>query len=450
MKKRFLSLLLLICIALGCLVGCVPGGNSSSSSSAQLPAKEDFAAKVTLDFDAETQTQEVTVKMFIDGDTTHFYVPKTIPHCDDDGVLKARYLAVNTPESTGTIEPWGKKASDFTKSKLQNAASIVIETDKSEWELDSTAERHLVWVWYKPQGADTYRNLNIELLQEGLALGSKASSLRYGTVCAQAINVATAHKMCVYSQEKDPDFYYGTAVELDLFELRTNIDKYVGKRVAFNATVAWRDGWTVYVEDFHEATNMVYGMTIFFGYNGALHEAMQVGNRLRIVGNLTDNENYGYQISSLSFDLMDTTNPENVHVLGKQTVTYRETAVSTLLGTVTLEVETVGDDGEPKLENKTFDYGELALSSAISLKGLRVTDVYTTKTGNNAGAISITCEDAQGNEITVRTVVLKHADGTNVLESEFVGKTIDVKGIIDQYDGEYQVKVFALSHITIY
>ena len=449
MRKRILSLLLLICIALGCFVGCVPAGNSSSSS-AQLPAKEDFAAKVTLDFDAETLTQEVDVKMFIDGDTTHFYVPKTIPHCDEDGVLKARYLAVNTPESTGTIEPWGKKASDFTKSKLMSASSIVIETDKDSWDLDSTGDRHLVWVWYKPQGSDTYRNLNIELLQEGLAWGSKSASLRYGTVCAQAINVANSHKMCVYSQEKDPDFYYGTAVELDLCGLRTNIDKYVDKRVAFNATIVWRDGWTVYVEDYHEATDMVYGMTIFFGYNNALHDAMQIGNRVRIVGTLTDNENYGYQISGLSYDLMDTTNPENVHVLGKETVTYHERDAATITGEITLQLEVTGTDGETTVENKTFKYGELAMSSAVSVKNLRVVSAYTTQTGNNKGAISLTCEDAQGNEITVRTVVLKNADGSYVTQDAFVGKTIDVKGIIDLYNGEYQVKVFALSHITIH
>ena len=452
MKKRILSLLLLVCVALGSFAGCNSNSSSSSSStgssSAPLPAREDFASQVTLDFSAETLTQEVEVKMYIDGDTTHF---RDTEGLTDDGTLKARYLGVNTPESTGTIEPWGKKASEFTKSKLKDAQSIVVETDGNKWDLDSTGERYMLWVWYKPQNSDTYRNLNVELLQEGLAWGSKTSDCRYGTVCGKAINVANAHGLGVYSKEKDPDFYYGSAVELDLFELRTNIDKYVGSRVAFNATIVWVDGWTVYVEDYHEATDMVYGMTLFYGYKGELNDAMSVGNRVRIVGNLTNNENYGYQVSNLSYDLMDTTNPENVHVLGKETVVYHETTVSQLMGNVMLQLEVVGDDGEPKLENKTFTYGELALSSAISMTNLRVTSVYTTKTGNNAGAISITCEDAQGNEIVIRTAVLKNADGTTVLESAFAGKTIDVlKGIIDFYDGSYQVKVFHLSHINIH
>ena len=38
----------------------------------------------------------------------------------ENGVLKARYIAINTPESTGSIEPWGKKAANFTKTKLQS------------------------------------------------------------------------------------------------------------------------------------------------------------------------------------------------------------------------------------------------------------------------------------------------------------------------------------------
>jgi endonuclease YncB( thermonuclease family) len=72
----------------------------------------DYAGELKLDMDSETLKQEVTVKTFIDGDTTHFYVPTSLM---DNGVIKARYLAINTPESTGKIEEWGKAASSFTK-----------------------------------------------------------------------------------------------------------------------------------------------------------------------------------------------------------------------------------------------------------------------------------------------------------------------------------------------
>ena len=121
----------------------------------------DYAGELRLNLYSETVKQEVTVKAFVDGDTTHFFAPEDLV---ETGVLKARYLAVNTPESTGKIEEWGKKASLFTREKLENAVSIIVESDDGEWHLDSTNTRYLVWVWYKPDAASPYRCLNVELL----------------------------------------------------------------------------------------------------------------------------------------------------------------------------------------------------------------------------------------------------------------------------------------------
>ena len=118
----------------------------------------DYAASVKLNMSSETVKQEVTVKTFIDGDTTHFHVPADVMKT---GVLKGRYLAINTPESTGKIEEYGKAASRFTKEKLSAATSIIIESDTADWNADSTGERYLVWVWYKTADTADYRNLNI-------------------------------------------------------------------------------------------------------------------------------------------------------------------------------------------------------------------------------------------------------------------------------------------------
>ena len=138
---------------------------------------EDYAASITLDMQSETVKQEVTVRTYVDGDTTHFNVPESV---SASGVLKARYIAINTPESTGKIEEWGKKASSFTKEKLQSADSILIESDSGSWNLDSTSTRDLVWVWYRPAGDEAYRNLNIELLQNGLAIANGSARNRGG------------------------------------------------------------------------------------------------------------------------------------------------------------------------------------------------------------------------------------------------------------------------------
>ena len=56
-----------------------------------------------------------------------------------------------------------------------------------------------------------------------------------------------------------------------------------------------------------------------------------------------------------------------------------------------------------------------------------------------------------GRQITVRTDVLTDENGATVTEDEFVGKTIDVRGIVDYYSDRdvYQVKVLLYSDITI-
>ena len=246
---------------------------------------KDYAAVITLNMGSETVKQQVSVKTFIDGDTTHFLVPESVV---PSGVLKARFLAVNTPETTGLVEEYGKRASRFTKEKLTNAESIIIESDDGTWNLDSTGERHLVWVWYKPAGEKEYRNLNIELLQNGLAKANSSAQNRYGSTCMSAIQQAKDQKLSIYSGEKDPDFFYGDAVEMTIKELRRDPEKYNGVKVAFSGIVALNSDSTVFVEEYDAETGMYYGMAVYYGYglNGAGLEILNVGNEARIVGTL--------------------------------------------------------------------------------------------------------------------------------------------------------------------
>ena len=456
MKKRILSLFLLLGVTLGALAGCQLGGDTSSdglsvdssvgssvdsSSSFQ---EVDYVSQTTLDWNSETLKQEVTVKFYIDGDTTHFNVPKTF---NEDGVLKARYLAVNTPESTGKIEEWGKKASNFTKSCLENAASIVVETDGSKWEVDSTGERYLVWVWYKPQGSDTYRNLNLELLQSGLAVGSKAGSTRYGEACTKAIYQASVLKLYVHSKEKDPDYFYGTAHEIDLKELRLNLSTYEGQRVAFNGVISYYSSNGVYVESYDEETNMYYGIYAYYGFNLDAEgvSLLAVGNKVRIVGNVQA-FNGSYQVSDLRYDPFDLNDPENIQLLDDQKYPTANTLTSMQKFTDTVNITTENEEtGEP--ETKTYKYAELALDTSIAMNNLRVKSIYTTATGSSKGAMTITCE-ADGEEIEIRTLVMKDNDGNLITADAFEGKTINVTGIVDTYNGEYQIQIFTMNNIT--
>lgn len=455
MLKCILSLLLVLCLAAGCLAGC--GGSSdqpettTAAPAESKPAEQqgseevvDYAAQVKLNKNSGTVQQEVTVKMYVDGDTTHFFVPASVM---PGGVLKGRYLAVNTPESTGKIEEYGKKASKFTQEKLSAATSIIIESETAAWEADSTGDRYLVWVWYKTAESEDYRNLNIELLQNGLAIASSSANNQYGDVCMAAINQAKKQKLNVHSGQKDPEFFYGDAVELTLKELRSNVEKYDGMKVAFNGVVTVNDNNSVYVEAYDPETDMYYGMSVYYGYNlnGKGLEILNVGNEVRIVGSVQYYQAGGtYQVSDLNYRLMQPNDPGNIQKISEgNKPAYVETDADKFLNG---KVSIVSDEGE----TLTKEYAAMAMSTSIQMNGLKVIDSYTTtnEDSSSKGAFTLTCK-AGDQIIDVRTTVLVGADGKLITADAYEGRIIDVKGIVDYFNGSYQIKVFSADNIQI-
>ena len=403
----------------------------------------DFASEVKLNMRSDTLKQEVSVHGFVDGDTTHFNVPTSVV---DTGILKARYLAINTPESTGKIEEWGKKASNFTREKLSGATSIIIESDNSTWNLDSTGGRYLVWVWYRTSETEEYRNLNIEILQNGLAIASSTANNRYGTVAMAALNYAKEQKLNVYSGQKDPDFYYGDAVELTIKELRCNVEQYNGIKVAFEGVITANDGASVYIEDYDPDTGLYYGISVFYGYNlpGKGLDILSVGNRSRIVGSVQYYETGDvYQVSGLTYRQMKPKDPGNI-----QKISDGHTGAFTLTDAATfLDGKVVVEDDAGK---KEFDYAYLALFTTIEMHNLKVRSIRTTDdpASSSYGAMTMICE-ADGREIRVRTAVLTGSDRKLITPDAYLGKVIDVRGIVDFYDGSYQIKVLTAGDITI-
>ena len=417
---------------------------SVSALAEEIAEYTDYAGLVTLDMTSSTAKQLVTVKTFVDGDTTHFFVPESVM---PSGVLKARYLAVNTPESTGKIEEYGKKASAFTREKLSGASSILIESEDTEWHLDSTGSRHLVWVWYRMSENEPYRNLNVELLQNGLAIANSSAQNRYGDVCMAAIAQAKALKLNVYSGQRDPDFYYGDAVELTLREIRTHLSDYDGVKVAFTGVVTMNSNNSVYVESYDPETGLYFGIPVYYGYGLSATglDILKVGNESRIVGTLQYYEaGSTYQISGLTYRMMKPKDPGNIQRISEgHAPAYVPTSADTFTdGKVTLDL----DEGA-----QAFDYAFLALGTSVEMKNLTVLSAYTTQDEESSsyGAITLTCE-CEGARVKVRTVPLRDTSGALVTQDAFLGKTIDVKGIVDFYDGDYQIKVFMLSGISIH
>ncbi len=417
-----------------------------------LPAWVDYVADTKLDMSSPSLKEKVTVKYYIDGDTTHF----NSSVLGVNGLAKARYLAVNTPESTGKIEEWGKPASNFTKEKLSNAHSIIIESDGTSWEQDSNG-RYLLWIWYQPTAGAEYRNLNLELLQEGFGRSASVSEGRYGAACVAAMGQAKTYGLHLFSNDKDETFPYDEAVSVSLKELRTNIEAYSGLNVVVEGTVVRNSNWEVYIESYDAATNRSYGMQIFYGYISGLNNVLLPGNEVRITG--TVQEFFGtYQISNLTYKPLRPSDPANTVILSQgHTPPFGEVAPKDFLANVVVPVTKTDADGESYEEDKTFVNAELLLSSSVSMKDLLVTKVYTTTnpSSDDNGAMTLTCKAADGTVISVRTEVLRDENGDVIRDQVFLGETIDVRGIVEFYQpdggtGKYQIRAYTMDDFVIH
>ena len=465
MKKLFKSMIALLCAFL-LVVPVLCAGCGESEKDNDKIELIDYVSSLTLDMTSNTKKQEVEVKLYIDGDTTHF--DPINPTAEDreqfdktQGYIKARYIAIDTPESTGAIEEWGKKASNFTHDKLASARKIIVESDTDKWDIDSTGERYVLWVWYLPEGATEYRNLNLEILQEGLARGSSTANNRYGEKANLALMQAQRAKLYVFSGEKDPDFYYGSAIPLSLKQLRCYASEYNTKKVVVTGTVVAQFNNSVYIEEYDVETGMYFGMPVFYGYtSGKLLEILSYGNRVKVVGTLSAFQG-SHQISGVApYDPFDPDHEDNCQIIEKdKSPAYVETEAKEIVsGNLDIRFIKEVPDGEPVVDTVKIEYGEAVTSTTVMVKDLKVTKAYTTNNGGkNDGAISLTCQAPDGTVITVRTEVLKE-NGVIVTQDRYVGKTITVKGLIERYvpnadkpdNYQYQIKCYQVEQIIIH
>lgn len=446
---KLLAIILLLCIVTSSLASCEMLESMLGSLGLGGPTI-DYAAEVKLDMSSETLKQEVTVKTYVDGDTTHFHVP--VSERFSDGVMKARYLGIDTPESTGKIEEWGKKASKFTRSKLEGAVSIIVESEDGNWNADSTGDRFLVWVWYKTSEDAEYRNLNIEIIQEGLAIPKSTASTRYGDICLSAREQASKKKLNIHSGKQDPDYFYDDAYQIDLKELRTNTEAYNGAKVAVEGILTRKANNSGYIEWFDEETGYYFGFNIFYGYNlnsFGLQE-LAVGNKVRLVGTVQYYETGGYwQISGVEYDwnkAMENDPNWSARLDNeKYTPSNVETTAEKFVSKINL---IVNKDGDQTVQE--YDYAALVQGTSIYMKNLEVIDVHTTATGGDSdGAMTLTCKSG-GAVVSVRTGVFYYENGDLMTEEDLLGKTIDVTGLVETFGGSYQIKLIKSSDITFH
>lgn len=182
----------------------------------------------------------------------------------------------------------------------------------------------------------------------------------------------------------------------------------------------------VYVESVDVETGIPYGIFVFYGYNlpGQALDALAVGNETRIVGTLQYYEaGQSWQISGLSYKMMQPDDPENVRKLSQG-----HSPAYTLTNADTFANGTLG----------SLSYAEAVSATSIRMEGLVVTEVAVSDSG-----ITLSCRQDDF-PITLRTAFpLENADS-------LPGAVIDVNGIVDEYAGNYFIQVFLVENLTIY
>ena len=266
MKKSVLTLSLLL--TLTGLAACNGTGNSSANQLFDVePTTFDhyYSNKISfadMNIDVEGKTfiddkiekvvykrdgvDKVGIKYVTDGDTAVFYTSGTQdsftnPLGRSYSYFTCRFLSIDTPESTSSIAPWGKKASAYAKSLLENAEGIIVDAtsiDTSNFEnprdsyaagcrLDSNGTRWLGLIWYCPDGKDAndlnnYRCYQLDMIEEGYSFYTGNYNPKINGNINYVYNVDQEEEPILYSRYEET---FGSMTLADIFfeaDIRTS------------------------------------------------------------------------------------------------------------------------------------------------------------------------------------------------------------------------------------
>ena len=246
------------------------------------------------------------VDAYTDGDTTRFRLA-------DDEIVNVRYHGVDTPESTGGVEKWGKAASNFTKKTLQKATEIVLEATAPKAQHDSYGSRYLGYVWYKTADSNEFRCLNLELVENGFSDNKciNTSEFKYYSYFKKANDFAKSIKLRLYSDLEDP-LYSTDPVELSIKDFWDNTDAYYdsdtdsGAKVTFKAylksyTRSNSGTYTYVAAQTDPETGETHEINVYTGYDSNSASSMKLGHLYVFYGSV---QNYygSFQISGILYE----------------------------------------------------------------------------------------------------------------------------------------------------
>ena len=329
MKKNFKALILAaLSIAAITLGAC---NNSGASSHDPYPGDEnwvdyvnDGTVRLSLDYTGRNFYQDgvgqFTLKTAIDGDTAHF-----TPVGFSGDTMKARFYGIDTPESTGKVQEYGKPASNFTKEKLYEAnehGTIVVSSAQDGYgkpNPDSTGSRYvsLVWVNLTKKNApkEELSLLNLWIVQEGLSWVKNVQSMpQYADTFYAAEEQARNYKLNLFSGEPDPLFNYGDYEDVSLLDIKNEIKEslndpdhqniYDGAKIRFYGTVAGFSNHILYLQDYvlydndDPALGGEYcGINVFVGMGEIPSKFTTLNTYIKVCGLAQHTENYGFQVT---------------------------------------------------------------------------------------------------------------------------------------------------------
>lgn len=281
--------------------------------------------KLTLDYTGhnffEDGIGEVKLLTHIDGDTDHY---KCIVG-DTVTTLKSRYYGIDTPESTGAIQPWGQEASDYTKSMVTAAnehGTIVVSSPFNYYgkpQTDSTGSRYLSLVWVNTTKEHAPLNeltlLNLSIVQEGWSWAKNLSDIpEYVDTFINAQNQAEKFKKGMWQAEFPPN-WVSEISNISVLDLKREVVGYLndqsyenqlnGANVKFTGVVAGFCDNVLYVQEeclvdpSDESLGTEWGgINIFTGMTPISSKFTEVGTYLRIIGTAKDSENFGFQVTN--------------------------------------------------------------------------------------------------------------------------------------------------------
>ena len=256
----------------------------------------------------------VSLRSCTDGDTANFIQEG---YKDDFGAyisIKTRFLGINTPESTAKVEPWGKKASLFVKHILEAAQADADERSTSTnkvfnialinnpganfEEKDSSGNRWLAFVWYRPTAESDWRLLNLEVVEQAYSrnqLFTDDPVCNYRSYFEQAETRNSRCKYRLYGEE-DPDYdYEEESVECSLWYIINHYDEIgitdegsSGKQLIVTALVVGVQGDNMFLRDILLDKEQVEkegkdaklaGLYAYAGYNSALCSSLQAASK---------------------------------------------------------------------------------------------------------------------------------------------------------------------------